>query len=328
MERQQLIPQESIVVVGLSGGPDSVFLLHFLAHYQKQASFTLKAAHLNHEWRNDANNDELLCKRLCQDLQIPFISTTMTALAFPGKYNGSKESYARHARRYFFDQVITHNKNTRIALAHHAQDQQETFFIRLLRGTSLSGLTAMKPLEGQYIRPLLHTSKLHILEYLGAHNIAYISDETNNSNVFLRNKIRNSVIPSLRAADQRFDSNFHACLTRLQETESYLQQHTADIFKTITRREHEILLVSIDALLSLHSVLYYRIIMHWLCQEKAPFVPTQSFFDEIRHFLQQPPHNKTHHIHAKWSLHKQNGYARIVLLHPNDNRIPNIKKLI
>jgi tRNA(Ile)-lysidine synthase len=313
IEQQQLILTDSTVVVGLSGGPDSVLLLHALAHYRAHHQFTLIAAHLNHEWRTNAELDRQLCYALCNKLDIQFIDEKISTLGFTQKYNGSRENYARHARRYFFEKVtgaLANPAHTRIALAHHAQDQQETFFIRLLRGTSLTGLCAIKSLDGLYIRPLLAINKNQILAYLAQENIEYITDPTNMSYEFLRNRIRHSVLPALSATDSRFDKNFYSTLSRLQDTENYLSKIAKKTFEEMSVKDSGRLYLPISTLASLDQVIQYRVLVLWLCQEKVPFSSSQSFFDEIIRFLRQPK-SSAHNINTSWSLYKKSGYAYI-----------------
>lgn len=294
-----LIPDKSTIIVGLSGGPDSVFLLHFLHTMQQKKQLTLIAAHLDHEWRPDSANDVEFCKKLCEQLDILFIHQKLSQLNFTHPYGGSQEEYGRRARRTFFEQSAQQYNAQHIALAHHADDQQETFFIRLLRGSSLTGLTGIQPQQHQYIRPLLCIDKQEILDYLHAHTIAYLTDPSNSSNDFLRNRIRNTVIPVLRASDARFDLNFASTLERLQKTEQFLQKLTEQTF-TSWFTENKL---DYKQLLQLEPVLQYRILLHWLYHEQVPFTPTQAFLDEIIRFLQQTKNN-SHAIHHQWSIKK------------------------
>jgi len=159
----QLIPPGSKLVVGFSGGPDSVFLLHLLASIRTSHNITLIAAHLDHQWRSNSHEDVVFCKTMAEQLNITFISSTINALQKDFNANGSTEAQGRAARRHFFETVLKEQNAQGIALAHHLQDQEETFFIRLIRGSSLSGLTGMLSRDGAYIRPLLEINKSEIL---------------------------------------------------------------------------------------------------------------------------------------------------------------------
>src|SRR5579859_4278080 len=143
-KNNHLIPDNHKIVVGLSGGPDSIFLLHLLADIRTQKNITLIAAHLDHQWRSNSAEDVIFCKKACDDLGIPFVSAQASDLSVAIKPNGSKEEVGRKLRRAFLESVAQQHNAHAIALAHHLQDQEETFLIRLIRGTTLSGLIGMR----------------------------------------------------------------------------------------------------------------------------------------------------------------------------------------
>lgn len=305
-----LLPQGSCIVLGLSGGPDSVFLLQYLAQLQQEGLITLIAAHLDHEWRPDSSKDEQFCREMASKLNVKFVSRKMSELGSAEKFNGSLEELGRNARRYFLEHVTKEHNADYIALAHHLQDQQETFFIRLIRGTSLTGLTAMRPKYGLYIRPLLEINKDDIVAGLEQNNIPYLIDPSNEMPTFLRNCIRQNVLPALRACDTRFDTNFFVTLNRLKETEAFLETTTSETFDTISSVINNIRQMNIKHFLNLHSVMRYRVLMHWLITQNVPFPPTQAFLDEIMRFLHKTE-SKTHEIHERWSLVKEKGMVFI-----------------
>lgn len=305
-----LITPGSTVILGLSGGPDSLFLLHVLALLHASKSITLIAAHLDHEWRPDSYKDAEFCRSVTQALGVRLATAKISDLGLSLKFNGSKEEVGRKARRYFFEQVANTYHAHHIALAHHADDQQETFFIRLLRGTSLSGLTGIKWQQGRYIRPLLGIHKQDILAYLHEHQIAYLTDPSNTSPHFLRNRIRAQVIPALKASDTRFDANMATTIERLQETEEFLNLLTQETYQKLLI-ENEIEAITVTPFLTLHSVLQYRILIHWFCKAQIPFQPSQALLDEVMRFLKQPG-NKEHQVYKDWRINKKNGVASIV----------------
>ena len=143
----ELIKNNQTILVALSGGPDSVCLLHQMHEIAPVYNLKLIAAHLNHEWRGkDSDQDEEFCKALCEKLQIPFFSKRLSQLSGLPAYNGSKENYARRARKLFLHEIAQQNSAYAIATAHHQDDHIETFFIRLIRGASLAGISGIKAL--------------------------------------------------------------------------------------------------------------------------------------------------------------------------------------
>ncbi len=309
IQKHNLLPCNAKVVLGLSGGPDSVFLLHYLAKLQKKGTISLIVAHLDHKWRPDSHKDELFCREITQNLGITFVSKKISELTIKVKPNGSQEEFGRIMRRHFLETVMKEHQANTIALAHHLQDQEETFLIRLIRGATLTGLTAMQSKYGPYIRPLLEINKENIIAYLKKHTIAYITDPSNELPTFLRNRIRATVLPALRACDKRFDHNFLITLRRLKNTEEFLKQITTQTFASILEI-NENREIDLKKFLDQQPIMQYRIIMHWLQNENVPFSPTQSFLDEIIRFLQQPE-GKNHEINKAWSIVKKKNKVHI-----------------
>ena len=307
--KHALIPDQATLIIGLSGGPDSVFLLQYFAKIRETKNLTLIAAHLDHEWRPESAQDAHFCQQIADRYKVPIIIKKLSELPFAFKANGSKEEIGRKARRFFFESVAKEYSATAIALAHHADDQAETFFIRMMRGASLAGLVGMKPKEGKYIRPLLALKKQEILDYLHENGIAYVTDSSNQSNQYLRNRIRHSVIPALQQCDTRFDQNFSATHAKLQETEEFLQDLAQ---KTLAQIGNETGELQIDALLALHPVLRNRVIINWLIVHKVPFTPSQGLLDEIVRFLEKEG-NGCHTLYGKWNIEKESGVATISL---------------
>jgi tRNA(Ile)-lysidine synthase len=290
-----------------------VFLLHYLADLQKQGRCSVIAAHLDHEWRPESYNDVQFCSEITQGLEVPFVTAKLSELSLAVKYNGSQEEIGRKARRHFLETVRKEHKADSIALAHHADDQQETFFIRLIRGASLAGLTAMKPKQGNYIRPLLKICKVDIIAYLHEHNIPYLIDPTNSSDNYLRNRIRNKVLPALKESDSRFDHSFARTLDQLQETEQFMAAHSIKTFEHISSvDENNIDHISIAPFLQLDPIVQQRILVDWFCQMQVPFVPSQALFNEIIRFMQQPG-NAQHQIHPTWKFVKKAGTLSLLI---------------
>ncbi|HEV2601308.1 MAG TPA: tRNA lysidine(34) synthetase TilS [Candidatus Babeliales bacterium] len=308
--KHNLIPPHAKIVLGLSGGPDSLFLLHLLAPLHHAGTITLVAAHLDHGWREASARDAQFCLKVGSDLGVPVISRKLSDLAFSCKFNGSQEEIGRKARRYFLETVQQEHGADLIALAHHADDQQETFFIRMIRGASLAGLSAMQPKQGAYIRPLLDCKKQDLLDYLHGNNITYLIDATNEMPTYLRNRIRLNVLPALRNADPRFDTTFATTLNQIQDTQRYLATHTTQVFKEIADLTTSPIQINKTQFLALDPFMQKNIIMHWLCVEQASCTPTQRLFDEIIRFIQQPSPG-IHALHTTWSLHKNKNVVYI-----------------
>lgn len=309
--KHNLIPKNSKIVLGLSGGPDSVFLLHILSGLKQEGLISeIITAHLDHQWRPESSGEANFCLEISKKYNAIPIAVKISELGLNLKFDGSKEEFGRKARRYFFEKIKKENNFDLIALAHHAQDQEETFFIRLIRGTTLSGLVSIRPKSGDYIRPILEINKSEIIEFLERNQIPYVIDPSNISQDYLRNRIRNCVIPEIKKCDNRFEQNFKNTINRLYETEEFLQQITEETFLQILEDKPETAYfkINLNKFFNLHPVLQYRILIYWLIKENLKFPTTQSFLDEIIKFLRQEG-SKTHNITHNWSIIKKKNIA-------------------
>ncbi|MDP3788311.1 MAG: tRNA lysidine(34) synthetase TilS [Candidatus Chromulinivorax sp.] len=304
--KTSLLPSHSIIIVGLSGGPDSIYLLHQLHLIKDQRNVTIIAAHLDHEWQESSKIAVKICKQACDDLGITLIVKKLSEIKFEAKWNGSQEELGRNMRRHFFTTLAHQYQASAIVLAHHQQDQQETFFIRLLRGCSLTGLTGIHEQEGLYIRPILDCTKQEIFEYLHHHKITYYTDPTNSSNNYLRNRIRNNVIPALQLADARFSQKLISTMDHLIQVDNFLDQHVTKTLAMIGTDQG----IELQKFLSLHSVLQQRILLHLMITEHVTFSPSQKLFKEIMRFLEKSASNK-HTIHDSWMVEKNKSHFMI-----------------
>ncbi len=313
IDKHNLLKPHTTVVVGLSGGPDSVCLLHILFTLKDQYHLKLIAAHLDHEWRKESHEDALFCADFAEQLGIPFVSTKASSITLEKVPQGSQEELGRMLRRCFLESVAQEYGAQAIALGHHYDDQQETFFIRFIRGASIAGLASMRPKAGMYIRPLLSVTKAQILEYLKEHNLAYKEDYTNMLESYLRNRIRHILLPALRQCDKRFDTTFLSTLKNIQETDDFLENCAQKAFDTMAHMREGRLWLDKEKFFSFDPFLYPRILVLWLCRANVPFTPTNPFFNEIIRFLHRPGPG-SHRMHPTWSLVKDKQFISITIL--------------
>ena len=301
------IPSGSVVIVGLSGGPDSIFLLRLLAATQHEKQLIIIAVHLDHQWRTESAHDAQFCQRLCKDLNITLIEGQASNITLNRPTSGSQEDLGRQLRRHFFEKVAQEHNAQYIALGHHADDQTETFLIRIIRGATLAGLTGIKKQNGLYWRPLLKLSKLEILEWLDQNNIEYLTDPTNASSDFLRNRIRSTVIPALKDSDSRFDANFARTLEHLQETEQFLVEMTQNYFNAVV--DHNLSL-DIHKLKNLPPFLQKRIIVDWLYKNKVQVSVSDKLIKEVIRFFNHE-RGGLHQVHTTCGMEKKQNKANI-----------------
>ena len=266
-------------------------------------NLTLIAAHLDHGWRKESPQDVFFCQKVAEDLKIHFIHAHLSAFIDDERYHGSQEDLGRRARRRFFEQLADTHQAQKIALAHHKDDQIETFLMRIIRGAGLAGLTSMKPRSGPYIRPLLSLYKSDIVSYLDKNAISYLVDYTNTSTLYLRNRVRQQVVPALEHADSRFKNNCLRTIANLQEADHFLDKLTEAISISL-QHEKQSSALDLRKFQALELFMQKRVMLNWLAKERVPFTLTSSFFDEILRFL-NTKRGGAHRLHPSWSLVKK-----------------------
>ncbi len=199
VERYGMIDKGDRIVVGFSGGADSVCLLHCLWSAREKYGIVVMAAHVNHGLRTDtADRDEDFCRSFCERLGIPFFAMHADVHAFALKNGISDEMAGRSVRYSFFDELCKKHDINKIATAHHKNDLAETILMNFMRGAGINGLSGIPPMRKNIIRPLIDTQRSEVEEYCRENGLEYVTDETNLENVYRRNKIRNELIPYIQ----------------------------------------------------------------------------------------------------------------------------------
>lgn len=220
----QLIRPGDGVVVGLSGGPDSVFLLYALHTLQARMGFTLRAVHVHHGIRGaEADRDAAFSEKLCAKLAVPFQAVHVAAPAYAAQHGLSLEEAARILRYEALEtarQQLT-TPTAWIAVAHHLDDQAETVLHNLVRGAGLRGLAGMENRRNHVIRPLLSIKREDILKWLEQNKIAYVTDSTNADPHYTRNRIRSTVLPELREINPEASAHIAHSAALLREADAY-----------------------------------------------------------------------------------------------------------
>lgn len=233
IEKYQMIPEKSHVIVGISGGADSVCLLKLLKEYEKLQEFQLYAVHVNHHIRGEeAVRDEEFSKEICQKLEVPFSVFHYHVPEIARERKISLEEAGRELRREAFQKSIENIERPGkkiIALAHHENDNAETVLHNLLRGSGAAGLGGIRPVSGEnreYIRPLLFLKRAEIEEYLKAQGISWITDSTNEETEYTRNKIRHQIIPVMEEINPQAVTCIGRAAENMWKIEEYLQEQT------------------------------------------------------------------------------------------------------
>ncbi|MEW9096705.1 MAG: tRNA lysidine(34) synthetase TilS [Clostridiaceae bacterium] len=216
IEDNQMIKKGDKIIVAVSGGPDSICLLHILSTLKEKYSIELYAAHINHCLRGDeADEDEEYVRGFCKQYAIDFHSIKIDVANLAKEKKMSFETTAREARYMFFDEVMKKVEGDKIALAHNANDQCETVLMRIMRGTGIQGLAGIRPVrDNTYIRPLLNITREEIEKYCSTNDLKPRLDKTNLETIYTRNKIRLELIPYI---EENFNSNIIDSINRLVE---------------------------------------------------------------------------------------------------------------
>ncbi len=213
IEKHRLIEYGEGIVVGLSGGPDSVCLLHVLKNLSGRLGAKIFAVHVNHMLRGDeADADEEYCRELCRSLGIPFYSEKCDVAALAEKEGISVEEAGRIARYSIFEKYADRLGADKIAVAHNRNDQAETVLLNIIRGTGIDGLKGMDYVRGRIIRPLLDADRSEIEAYCRENNLDTRTDRSNLESVYTRNRIRLELIPFLK---ENFNPSIVESLVRL-----------------------------------------------------------------------------------------------------------------
>lgn len=201
----RLVNRGDAVLAGLSGGADSVCLVHFLRYLSREKHFALAAVHVNHGLRGkDALADQRFCKQLCKELEIPFFCEKVNVKKLAEEQRLSPEHAARKARYGAFLKTARAWGATKLALGHHLDDQAETLLLNLLRGTKAKGLAGI-PLRRaldtstEIVRPLLCITRAETEEYLRQNGLSFVTDKTNSDDAFTRNWVRGTLLPLLES---------------------------------------------------------------------------------------------------------------------------------
>lgn len=227
-----MLKQNDNILVALSGGADSVTLLHLL-NSLKEYSFNIWVCHVNHQIRGqEAQRDEDFVRRLCKNLSIPLFVETINVPELFKKNGKSLEEMARIVRYEIFNKLAS-KLDSKIATAHTLNDSIETMLLNLTRGTGLKGLCGIPAKRGNIIRPLIEISRAQIEEYIKDNHLDFVNDSTNNDLEYKRNRIRHEFVQKLFIVNPSFAKVFKRMYNNLTADEEFLQNETFKAMKKI-----------------------------------------------------------------------------------------------
>lgn len=216
IKKYNLINSKDKIVLGVSGGPDSMAMLDILRQIKDEMNFEMYVAHINHNIRGkEADADEEYVKKYCEKYNIKCFSKKIDVPTIAQDKKIGTEEAGREVRYNYFEEVLIETKSNKIAIAHNKNDKVETIIMHILRGSGISGLKGIEPKRDEkYIRPLIECDRTEIEKYCEDNKLNPRIDKTNFENEYTRNKIRNIVIPYIK---QEFNPNIIETITRLSD---------------------------------------------------------------------------------------------------------------
>ena len=239
IKKYNLIEPKDKIVLGVSGGPDSISMLNILNEIKEEFNFEIYVAHVNHMIREEAEDDEKYVQRYCEKNNIQFFVKRIDVQQIANTEKRGTEETGRKVRYEFFEEVMQKVGANKIAIAHNKNDKIETIIMNLLRGSGISGLKGIEPIrDNKYIRPLIDCERQEIEQYCEDNKLNPRIDKTNFENDYTRNKIRNIVIPYIK---NEFNPNIVETLDRLSqvatEESNYVDKQTNKIYQDLLIEE-------------------------------------------------------------------------------------------
>ena len=242
IQKYTLIENGDILVLGVSGGPDSITMLDILNEIKNDdkinLNFEIIVCHINHMIREEANEDEEYVKKYCNKKNIQFYSESIDVKKLANNNKTGVEETGRTVRYEFFNEICKKTNANKIAIAHNKNDKIETIIMNVIRGTGISGLKGIEAKRGKYIRPLIECERFEIENYCEQNKLNPRIDKTNFDNEYTRNKIRNVVIHYIK---KEFNPNIIETIDRLSDVvnkeDLYIEEQMKKEYKNILQEE-------------------------------------------------------------------------------------------
>ena len=264
IRKYNMIENGDRIVIGVSGGPDSICLLHILSELRKELEIEIFVAHINHMIREVADQETEYVKNFCEKIGVECFVKKENIIELSKKQKKGTEEVGRNVRYDFFEEVLKKTNSNKIATAHNSNDRAETVILNILRGSGISGLKGIEPIRNKkYIRPLIETNREKIEKYCEENKLEPKYDETNNETVYHRNKVRNEIIPYIQ---KEFNQNIIETINRLsevaQEENEYLEEITKKAYENLIIEKQENVILNLKKFNVLDLVIKRRIILY------------------------------------------------------------------
>lgn len=234
IKENNLINKGDVIVVGVSGGPDSITLLTCLNKYKEYLGITVICAHVNHLIRVDSTEDEQYVENMCEKMGIKCYVKRENIEELAKEQKKGTEEVGRKIRYDFFDEIAKKENANKIAIAHNMNDNAETMLLNIIRGTGMQGLEGIQAEEyGKYIRPLINCAREEIEEYCEKNNLQPRIDSTNKENIYKRNIVRNKILPQMKEINPNIVENLSRLSKIIKSENSYIKNEVKNIYNRI-----------------------------------------------------------------------------------------------
>ena len=258
IKKFHMLPKGAHIAIGVSGGADSIALLHVLKSFSKEENWRLTAVHVHHGLRGaEADRDRDFVEKICAAWEIP-CKVYSFDVAWEAKQRGMGTEEAGRLLRY--EVFEKERQDGYIAVAHNKNDQAETVIMRLCRGAGIGGLSGIRPVRGHIVRPLLYCTRMEIEAYCKERELSFCQDSTNGENCYTRNRVRNQVIPLLEELYPKATEHMAETAERMAAEEAFLSALAKELYcKTVKKTEEDQVVFHIDRLYSAHEVMRRRV---------------------------------------------------------------------
>ncbi len=261
IKKQHMIDEGAGIVIGLSGGADSVALLEVLCSFREEMSLRLAAVHVHHGIRDEAELDVEFCRKLCEEKQVTFFTEYAKVPELARQQGLTVEEAGRQVRYKQFEICRERLGFDVVAVAHHQNDQAETMLFQLFRGSGLRGLTGIPFKRDNIIRPLLAVSREEIEAYIKARSLNYVTDSTNAEDAYARNKIRHHILPVAEEITSGAVEHMNRTGMQLKGILQYMEEQVAVFLESHAVWQEGTCEVSAKALLEAHTALQSMIVL-------------------------------------------------------------------
>ncbi|MDA8213694.1 MAG: tRNA lysidine(34) synthetase TilS [Nitrospiraceae bacterium] len=271
VQKYHMLAHGDHVLIGLSGGPDSVCLLTIINKLKHELGVHLSAAYIDHGLRPDETPYEIdFCRDLCNSLGMPFITRSIDVKSYVKEKKLNKQEAARELRYRVLNEIAAETAANKIALGHNAGDQAETILMRLFRGTGPSGLSGIPPVRRHIIRPLIEVERIEIEKFLEDEGMGFVIDSSNLKHEYLRNKIRHLIIPAIKNINRDIIKTLSRTADIFRDEERYFEIIvTKTLMKLITRKTDKTIEIFLGPLEAMDTVILRRVLRRAIDETKG-----------------------------------------------------------